>query len=132
MRYEKTVVASYPAYDVILPRKDSLTDYPVFKAGAEIAVMFSGRRNYKMFTFGSAVSYALENNDDPINSYNECIERGHKTHWLNGNCVTVSNMKEAKKEYYLVELGDEILFEGIVFRVDKASNDNLELVKVDK
>lgn len=130
MRYTKTVVASYPAYDVILPRKATLFDYPEFKAGAEIAVMFSGGRNYKMFTIGSVVSYALESTEDPIEAYKECIARGDEAYWLNANCVSITSNNEAKKEYFLVEIGEEILFEGIIFRVEPASNNNLSLVKV--
>lgn len=129
MRYEKTVVDSYPAYDVILPRKCTMTDYPVFKDGDEIAVWFGGR-SYKIFTFGSVASYALEYNDDPIEAYSDAVEKGHSTHWLNANCIVLSSNKEAKKEYYLVKLGDKVLFEGVVFLVDEVFNNNLELVKI--
>jgi hypothetical protein len=47
----------------------------VFKDNDVVAV--SGSRNYKMLTFGSVISYAIENNDDPIESYNDAVERGH-------------------------------------------------------
>jgi hypothetical protein len=127
-RIIKEVVASFPAYDVIKPRKCSLTGLPVFKDNDVVAV--SGSRNYKMLTFGSVISYAIENNDDPIESYNDAVERGHDLHWLNKNCVSITSNNEAKETYLELNIGDEILFQGIVFRIDTYWDKSPKLVKV--
>jgi hypothetical protein len=128
MRYVPEVVASFPAYDVIKPRICTLTDLPVFKDGDVVAL--EKPRFYRMFTFGSVVSFSINSNDDPIKSYNDAVERGHDLHWLNSNCVSISSNSVAKETYYEIKIDDEILFEGIVFKVAKDWNDNLKLVKV--
>lgn len=128
MRYVPEVVASFPAYDIIKPRVCSLTNLPVFSAGDVVGL--KKPRFYKMFTFGSVASFAIERNSCPIESYADAVERGHKTHWLNANCVSITAEPRAKETYYEINYGDEILFEGIVFRVEKDWNDNLKLVKV--
>jgi hypothetical protein len=130
MRYVKEVVKSYPAYDFIKPRRCMFTDYPEFKADDTVAVMLKRGRTESIFTFGSVVSYALESKRDPIADYNDAVERGHKTHWLNANAVTITAGRTEKEEHYYLELGDEILFEGIVFRIEEDWNNNLKLVKV--
>jgi len=127
-RYIKEVVASFPAYDVIKPRKCSLTGLPVFKANDVVAV--SGSRNYKMYTFGSVVSYAIANNDDPIESYNSSVACGHDLYWLNKNCVSITSNNEAKETYLELNIGDEILFEGIVFRIDANWDKSPKLVPI--
>lgn len=122
-------VASFPAYDVIKPHVCSLTNIPMFNADDVVGVL-APRGYYKQYSFGSAVSYALKNGDDPIASYNREAERNHPTHWLNQCAVSLSSSKQEKKTIYEINVGDEILFEGVVFRVDTAPNDNLKLVKV--
>ena len=132
-RYIPEIVDSYPAYDIIKPRKCTLTNLPVFKDNDVVGLKKESRLNsfyYSMFTFGSVVSYAIENNSDPIESYNDAIDRGHDLHWLNSNCVSITSNDEAKETYYEININDEILFEGIVFRVEKDWNNNLKLVKV--
>lgn len=131
MRYASNikVVASFPAYDVITCPPCSLTNLPVFKAGYRVALKTA--RAYKIFTFGSVSSFALENNDCPIESYKNAVDKGHKTHWLNANAVTLSANNQEKEIYREINIGDEILFEGIVFSVEKDWNDNLKLVRIE-
>jgi len=131
-RYIPEIVDSYPAYDIIKPRKCTLTNLPVFKYNDVVGLKKESRLYSfsSMFTFGSVVSYAIKNNSDPIESYNDAIDRGHDLHWLNSNCVSITSNDEAKETYYEININDEILFEGIVFRVEKDWNNNLKLVKV--
>ena len=129
MKNVSKVVASFPAYDVVTPKVCSLTNLPVFKAGETVALQ--GTRVYGIFTFGSVASFALEMNDCPIESYQDAVEKGHKTHWLNANAVTISADRQAKETHYEINVGDEILFEGIVFKVEKDWNRNLKLIKVE-
>ncbi len=129
MRNVSKVVASFPAYDIVAPKVCSLTNLPVFKADETVAL--KGPRVYSIFTFGSVASFAMEMNDCPIESYQRALEKGHKTHWLNANAVTLSAGKRDKETHYEINVGDEILFEGFVFRVEKDWNNNLKLVKVE-
>lgn len=122
-------VASFPAYDVIKPHVCSLTNIPMFNAGDVVGVR-APRGYYKQYSFGSAVSYALKNGDDPIASYNREVERNNPTHWLNQCAVSLSSSKQEKKTIYEIDVYDVILFEGIVFRIDSAPNDNLKLVEI--
>lgn len=128
-RYVPEVVASFPAYDVLKPRVCTLTNLPLFNADDVVGVL-APRGYYKQYSFGSAVSYALKNGDDPIASYAQEVARNHPTHWLNQCAVSLSSSKQEKKTIYEINVGDEILFEGVVFRVDTAPNDNLKLVEV--
>ncbi len=129
MRNVSKVVASFPAYDIVAPKVCSLTNLPVFKANETVAL--KGARVYSIFTFGSVASFAMEMNDCPIESYQDAVEKGHKTHWLNANAVTISADRQAKETHYEINVGDEILFEGLVFRVEKDWNNNLKLVKIE-
>jgi hypothetical protein len=124
----QTVVASYPGYTIVKPRICGLTNLPVFKNDDTVALKRT--RSYKIFTFGSVASFALESGDCPFNSYKMAVERGHKLHWLNANAVVISNMKSATPVHYEIKIGDKILFEGVIFMVEKDWNDNLKLVEV--
>lgn len=130
MRYVPEVVASYPAYDIIKPRVCQFTNLPVFKSHDVVAL--KKPRFYKMFTFGSVASFALENGDDPLESYEESKAKGHALYWLNANCVAITAHDEPKETYYEVNYGDEVLFEGKIFTVEKDFNDNLKLVDTGK
>lgn len=129
-RIETVVVDSFPAYDVIKPHTLSPFDLPVFKADDTVGVK-APRGYYKQYSFGSAASYALKNYECPIESYNQTVERNQETHWLNQCAVSLSASKQEKKTIYEINVNDEIIFEGVVFQVKTAPNDNLKLVKID-
>lgn len=78
--------------------------------------------------FGSAVSYALQNNRDPIAAYENCAG---PTHWLNGTASVLSSQPSEKELRILITEDDLICFEGSYFKVLPAPNDNKRLVNVE-
>lgn len=124
------IVASYPAYDFVKPNVDSLTNLPLIKAYDTVAVMLKRGRIEKIFTFCSVVSSALKSGDDPIAEYNRAVGFGHDLHFAFPNAVVISANEMKKETHYYLELGDKVLFEGIVFRIEEDWNNNLKLVKV--
>ena len=129
------VIASFPAYDIL--KNETLhwqTKQPVLKADDKIAFPFETKRYgtmWKIFTISSVASYALKNNECPIEAYEKAKERGHKTHFVFGNAVSLTAEKRAKEFYYGFQFGETCHFEGKIFRFVKESNDNvgLELVQ---
>jgi hypothetical protein len=120
-----TVVETFPAFDIVTREvqtygeaKDAIN----ISAGDLLTV--DGLTNY---TAGSAVSYALANNDDPIKSYNQEKERGHPTHWLSQNATVLTSHKQARKVLVKVEVGTAVYFEGRLFEIIAEANNNLGL-----
>ena len=128
MKNIPVLVANFPAYMIVEKQKLESESHVVFKAGDVVAL--EGKRAYKMYTFGSVESYALKYDKCPTVSYNEAVARGHETHWLNANAVSITSEKREQKIYEEIKVDDEIMFEGVVFVVKSAPNNNLELVRV--
>lgn len=82
------------------------------------------------YTFGSCVSYALANNNDPIKAYQRAIDNGHDTHWINADCTTLTAHETAKERKLVVEIGQTVLFEGRLFTIERAANQNLRLAAI--
>ena len=129
------VIDTFPAYDILKnERLHWQSKRPIIKHGDQIAFQFESRRYgpmWKMFTVGSAASYALENDECPIESYNRELSRGYKTHWVNANAVSITAEKREKEFYYGFEFGDQIHFEGRVFEFVKEANNNVGLKEVE-
>jgi len=127
MRIEKKVVHTCPAYDVVTDNRDVF----YIRAGDQFAMAYESLRHgtqYRTYTAGSAVAYAIENHDDPIRSYLGALERGYSTHWLNQNGVSLTLHQREREEYRLIERGQKVKFEGRWFYVELAPNHNLKLV----
>jgi hypothetical protein len=121
-----TVIASYPAYDVVQREKESNKDYINLVAGERV-VLPNHRGNYMI---SSAVSYALESGSDPIHAYNRAKGFGHETHWINhlGSCISDHPTKQAQRVE--VNIGDFVRFEGLLFEIVSQPNDNLGLKEI--
>jgi hypothetical protein len=120
---KSTVIASYPAYDII-KREKARQGYVNLVAG-ETLVKSDHLGSYKI---NSAVSYALENNQDPIESYNQCLSNGDDTHWINAQASSLSDCKEAKKVHIEIDFETTYMFEGKWFNIKPSANNNLRLV----
>ena len=118
----KTILKSYPAYDVVSKEINGVT-----KINAGDLIMSN---NHK-FMAGSVASYAIKYNKCPIKSYSDAIERGHEAYFLVplGSCI--SRMKQERKEYIALSVGDRVHFQGYDFEVTRQNNDNrgLKLIK---
>ena len=121
------LIKSYPAYDIIEPRTKTVKGqtYKIIRAGLEYAIFRAG--HYRLVTAGSAASYAIENDEDPVGSYQREVLRGYPTHWLNLNATSLTAWKQPHKMYEALEIGDLVLFEGIVFVIEPDWNGNFKL-----
>jgi len=119
LRY--TTITEYPAYDVV-----------EFTEGYN--KVFDGEYLYNAKThtswkLGSVVGFAIKNGQDPIAAYNEAVKQGHEVHYAFGVGASITSHdapKEAKR--IAVEYGDIIEFHGQAFVIEKANNDNIDLV----
>jgi len=118
------IIASYPAYDVVEPTRDSCGNIPVV-AGQVIIV--GGRK----FRAGSVVSYMLESGLDPVAAVQRAIENGHPLVWMNPEAAMLTAEKRAKTTHVAVTYQDRIRFEGVTYTLEPAPNNNLEMVRVD-
>lgn len=122
------VLADYPAFQFV-----RTPEFARFKHGSVFAVPFKTRRGdvlHKRFSLGSVVGYAVECADDPLANLERAKERGEKLHWANAMASVISDTPDAKRTVFVLNFGDTITFEGIVFRLDPDHNDNVKLVEV--
>jgi len=134
---EYKVVADYPAYDVIRfePKKTYTsrlhpTSYKLY-AGDELVLAGSGRyahtRKYKI---NSVVSSTLSDGRDPVAAVERAKNNGHELHFIFGLGSVLTSHKVEKKRFIEVKHGDVVEFEGLIFTIEPANNDNLSLVEV--
>lgn len=124
--YKKdTTVATYPGWNVVTREPDSKGFINLTNRDGLISSNHLSR-----YTVSSAVSYALEYNDCPIEAYTRCIELGHKTHWINANATSITSEKQEKKTFLEVDFNALYRFEGQIFTIVKAPNNNLNLQAV--
>lgn len=132
------LIADYPAWSIHKPVPVicyglNITR-PKFRANQIIGLPWPTTRygdQHHWYMFGSCASYALQYDDCPIRSYEGAKRRGHKTHWLNPMPAVLSNTPDPKSQRVGLSWGDEIVFEGRLFRIDKASNKNADLIEIE-
>lgn len=131
------VIQDHPAYSIHkpVPTRHFDLDREVVKIYADdiIGLPFDSTRHgtmYHWFRVGSVVSYALAYCEDPIATYARAKEKGHNLHWLNAMAVSITNQRRAKERRVGMSWGDEVAFEGRLFRIEKAPNQNARLVDI--
>jgi len=93
----------------------------------EILTDENGLESWKL---GSVVGYAIENGKDPIAAYSRAVERKEETHYAfsTGACLTAE--PRMLQNRIAVKYGQEIIFQGQRFIVQKAANHNIDLIPV--
>ena len=87
--------------------------------------------NGKCYYASSVMSYAIENNECPIEAFERAVELGQKVYWIGQSPVSISNTKVEKKTIYGgYEIGDKVCFLGKSFLLESAPNDNIKLIEV--
>ena len=131
---KQELVASYPAYDVY--RREATSDGIVNITVDDILVKPSRIGKYQA---GSVVSYALEYNECPMKAVERCKQNmidhprsGHKLHWINALASAISSDPTEKVDVIEVHYGMKVKFEGIVFTIEEANNNNLQLKEVSR
>jgi len=117
------ITETFPAYDVVRlqPQSNITTLY------AEDELQIKGK--YSHYQINSVVSSSLKDGRDPL----ECVERakgfGHQLHFIFPLACCISSSQGPREVYIEVEYGMVIKFEGKLFVIEKAANDNLKLVE---
>lgn len=126
-----SIVDSCPAWDEVQRAPITSTI-----DGAQGAINLTANENLILkgtmhrYYINSCVSYALENNKDPIRSYERAIANGHETHWISQHCTVITSHEQDRVTYVQVEIGQRVFFEGRLFEIGSAPNDNLRLIPV--
>ena len=86
----------------------------------------------RQFVISSAISYALEMNNDPIAEYNQCVTKGFPAHWICnfGPFVTGQYDLDETGSLTVVVLAEDdiVLFEGRLFTVEVTPEKLLKLM----
>ena len=126
--YKKdTEIKRFPRAIIVTREKDR--DGHINVTAGDMAT-FADDIFYGSFIFASAVSYALNNNKDPIASYDREKRLGFPTHWLTHLPTTISSAKQPVVTELAINLEDTYRFEGKIFRIVKTPNRNLNLIEV--
>jgi hypothetical protein len=137
---ELAVVAESVAFRIVtrdtqkrFPRDGiTVTEYTNIVARDSLAVAKQTRNHgilHLEYSANSCVSYALQDNRDPIACYNRAVELGHETHWVNQCASVLSATRSPQKTLVLIHDGMVVLFEGIFFTV-KIHGEHVKLVKI--
>lgn len=123
-----TTIADFPAYRIYKPYAGRR-----FKHGEVIAVPYQSR-NYgqlwAFYTLGTVAGFAIAMGEDPFPAVERATKSGHKLYWANQNYVSLTAWGQPKEEHPGFEIGDEIILQGHTFRIERAPNNNIELVEV--
>ena len=120
---KKTVIATYPAYDVVTLEPQSQKGDINLKAGDKLITP----EHLNKYMISSVVSSVLEDGGDPIAAFKRAIEFKHPTHFIIALASVLSSHKQEKQFYIQVEIGMLVNFEGHTFKVTKQNNNNLGL-----
>jgi len=83
------------------------------------------------FQFGTVISYALANGEDPYFWIERERRNGGPLHFAFNVGVTIAAHAQELPEKRRARLGGLVKLEGVLFRLKEAPNQNLELVRVD-
>ena len=124
--YKKdTLVESFPAYDIY--QRDTYDGKFINVTVDDVLGLKHPRGFYHTFYCGSVISYALSNNDDPIAYYETAKARGEQMYWINARGAMLTAHKRDPEKVIAIEVGTLIKFEGVLFEIVPAPNDNLHL-----
>ena len=122
--YQKaTIIASYPAYDVVelLPSSNGIIN---MKDGDSLIV---GDKPTGDRVISSVMSYALENGECPIEAYNHAVAKGHNVYFVMHTGASISRAKQERGTKIRVEFGQLINFQGHIFELVPLAHDNIGL-----
>lgn len=117
-----TILAHYPAYDVI--QREEVDGLLHITTTDKLALATKHTRHYRA---GSVVSYAIESGKCPIKWIDRARERGERLWWINALSVSITNWHRERETYIAIRVGQRVHFEGRTFRVLSAPNNNLTL-----
>lgn len=123
---EVQIIDSYPAYTIVGGNR-------TFAFGDTFAIGRDTPRHgrlYDFFKLGSVATYAAQYDEDAEAAVKQAKERGHDLYWANKQSVSITSHKRAHRVVWGVQIGDEIEVDGLRFRIEAASNQNVKLVEL--
>lgn len=124
----ETVVADFPAFDVVerapvngavdISTQDILTIAHKTSRGMTL---------YRGYKAGSVASCAAQYGNDVEAALARAKARGEKLHWINAQASSLTAHARDKGRQILLTIGMVVRFEGQIFTVAAAPNDNLRL-----
>lgn len=127
---ENKVVDTWGRYDIY-----ELALAHNINAGKRTTILKDGdilHLNGSHYMIGSVVSSCLEYNECPIEGVTRAIENGHKLHFVFGLGVSITATPQSRLQAVKVDWGMEIYFQGHLFTIEKAPNNNISLKEVDR
>jgi len=120
---KQSIVKQFPAFDVVRREKGNFNAINI-TANETItdSNMLGG------WYLNSVVSYALSNNECPIQSIQEANERKEPLQWINPHAICISSSPEKMAPHILIEDDDIINFEGRLYTVVAVSKQEKALV----
>lgn len=116
-----TVLADWPAYRVIAPSEE----IPEFKAGDVVRL---GRDYLRAYRFGSVRSYANRYDEDPDAAVDLASKLGHNLVWLNPEASALTSHPEEKREFFGLQSGQRVRFEGVIYLVNLTPSGHVQLI----
>lgn len=103
----------------------------VLKDGEKLVLEYESRfgkgKLMSTFTIGSVASYAIRNDDCPIEAIERAKKLGHELVYIFGNGSCIHNGPRSTVKHVMVEYGMLVYFQGHFYTIEKAPNSNLTL-----
>ena len=96
-------------------------DYARFRDGDVMRI------GYNHYQIGSVASYAIKNGDCPMEAIEHAKENGHDMYYVFGLGASITAHKQKIDYGRPVEYGQRIIFEGHIFELEVARNQNIGL-----
>lgn len=119
----KATPLTYPSFDIVELEKNNQGQTNLI---ANDHLCIDGQYRFRI---GSVASYAIECGRCPIADFNRTVEQGHKTHFVTQMAVSLSISNVPRGRFILIDSNQLIKFEGRVFKLTPAPNDNYNLVE---
>lgn len=120
------IIDTFPAYTIVKASND-------YAAGEVFAIGRDTPRHGRLYTFyklNSVADYAAQYGEDAEAAEAQAKADGQKLYWANPQATSITAHQQAHRIVRGISHGDVITFKGKTFRVDPASNNNVELVEV--
>jgi len=120
---KQQIIKSYPAFDVVRREADR---HGVINITANETITDESMSGG--WYLGSVVSFALESNDCPLEAVERAKTNRHDLHWINAESTCISSSPQDLPARIQIKEDDIIRFEGKLFTIAKAPNNNKRLI----
>jgi len=82
------------------------------------------------FSAGSVASYAIENNECPIQAIERAKSKNHPLVWINANGSILTAHHRDADDVVEVYVGMLVRFQGVIAKIGTANNNNLQFLPI--